>query len=98
MQALKDKNSKAATNRDQLLKIDALYYGDLYTSKVEVPRTNTPPDTSEIPDITVEEVTFALDNMKLGKAPSKDNITTDLLKNAGRSIHKAIAQLFTQCL
>ena len=36
--------------------------------------------------------------MKLGKAPGIDNITTDLLKAAGRKIHKAIAQLFTQCL
>ena len=36
--------------------------------------------------------------MKLGKAPGKDNITTDLLAIAGETIHKAIAQLFTRCV
>ena len=43
---------------------------------------------SEIPVITIEEVTFALDNMKLGKAPGVDNVTTDLLKTAGKKIHQ----------
>ena len=55
---------------------------------MKVPQTNTRNlDISEIPDITIEEVTFALDNMKLGKAPGIDNVTTDLLKTAGKKIH-----------
>ena len=42
MQALNNKNGKAATCRDQLLKIAALYYENLYASKVEVTQKNAP--------------------------------------------------------
>jgi len=79
MQAFKDKNSKTATCSDQLLKIAELYHEDPYVSKVEVTQMNAPLNTSNIPDVTLIEVTFALDNMKLGKAPGIDNITTDFL-------------------
>ena len=62
----------------------------LDTSKIKVSHTGTPLDTSDIPDITVEEVVITLNYMKLAKT----NIT-ELLVNTGEIFHKAIAQLFT---
>ena len=98
MLALKDKNGKIVKNRDELIKITEEYYKNLYASKINVPQVNKSVDNSEIPDITVKEVEFALRHMKRGKAPGKDGITTDLLQFGGETLYEGLAELFNQCI
>jgi len=85
MQALKDKSDKTESCRDQLIEITEIYHEDLYTSEIKITHESSPLDTRDIPDIEVDEVTFALNSMKRGKALGKDNITTDLLATTGRN-------------
>ena len=46
----------------------------------------------------MDEVKHALNKTKRGKAPGKDGITSDMLKDAGDEVLNKLAQLFTQCL
>ena len=98
MLALKDSNGEIAKCRDRMLKIAEEFYAELYTSKTRVNPINTSVEYTEIPEITTSEVAFALNHMKRGKAPGDDDITTDLLKDAGEDLYKKLAQLFSNCL
>ena len=95
---IKNRNGKTVKNRGEIVKATGEFYEDLYTSKIRVPQNNIKTDTSDILDITEQEVTSTLRGMKLGRAPGEDGITTDLLESRGNVLHKGIAQLFTQCL
>ena len=98
MLALKDSNGEIVKCRDRMLKIAEEFYAELYASKTSVTPITTSVEYTEIPEITTSEVTFALNHMKRGKAPGDDDITTDLLKDAGEDLYQKLAQLFTKCL
>ena len=98
MLALKDSNGEIVKCRDKMIKITEEFYAKLYASKTRVTSTDISVEYTDIPDITTSEVAFALKHMKRGKAPGDDDITTDLLKDAGEDLYKKLAQLFTRCL
>lgn len=41
---------------------------------------------------------FASQNMKQKKAPVKDGILTDVLKEAGEGLHNRLVQLTAECI
>ena len=90
------KSDKTNSCRDQLLKITEKYYEDLYASKIKIAHESPPLDISDIPDIKLDEVTFALNSMKRGKAPGKDNMTTDLLATTTRQLWKELGEAYVQ--
>ena len=98
MISLKDKNGEIIKCRDKMVKRVEEYYKELYSSNITVPEENILIDSSEIPEVTVDEVVFALKGMKRGKAPGEDGILVDFLKDAGTEVHRRLARLFSQCI
>ena len=98
MTSLKNSNGEITNCREQMVKIVEEFYEQLYSSSTPVPPANSVTDTSEVPEITVDEVRSSLNGMKRGKSPGDDGITTDLLKDAGFEVHSKLAHLFNQCL
>lgn len=72
---------------------------NLYVSKITLRVIQV--DISEISEITTKIMNakrFAFLIMKHGKAPGKDGIATDVLKDAREEFYKRLAQLDTQCI
>ena len=98
MISLKDRNGDIIKCRDKMVKRVEEFYQGLYSSSIRVESVNASVDVSSVPEVTSEEVRFALKSMKRGKAPGDDGISVDLLKDAGTEVHCRLAQLYTQCI
>ena len=96
-----EEDGSLTTNRDGIVRRAREYYKKLYSS--ERPR-NHPRDgeyqhqSHSFPEITACEVRLAIKQMKKGKAPGPDNLTVDLISDAGEPIHIRLARLFNVCL
>lgn len=62
--------------------------------KIRILLTVTLADTIDITEI-IDEISYALENMKCGKEPREDGIVTDLLKDTREKFHKELVHLFT---
>ncbi|KAF2898100.1 hypothetical protein ILUMI_08075 [Ignelater luminosus] len=85
--ALKDENWKEIKNRKNIINEAEKSYKNLYNTQINRPptRTNTKViivESEDIPDITKEEILFALKTMKNNKAPESDKILTEMIKEA----------------
>nr|XP_013189558.1 unnamed protein product [Amyelois transitella] len=100
---LKNKDGNLIVDRLQVLKVIEHYYSNLYAQK-----TNEPDHTNrltirnvgseDIPEITKEEVMFALSKLKNGKASGEDGILPEMLKEGGEKLLDALIVLFNRCL
>lgn len=100
---LKTADGRTVTARHQILEEVEKFYGLLYSSRADRPLTKDTEDprapltrhyTEDIPDIDVSEISAALGQLRNGRAPGDDGITTELLKAGGLPVQKALAELF----
>ena len=74
---IKDKNGKMLFEKDKVLERWAEYIGELFAdTRPPLPA----PSNDDGPPILKDEVSKALKNAQLGKAPGDDGITTEMLK------------------
>lgn len=90
------------TKKKEITKTIETFYTTLYSSTVKNPMKRTRKilnvGSEELPDITNEEIKKALKQMKNGKCPGEDRITTEMLKFGGNILEGYIKKLFNQCL
>ena len=91
-------------NRSELTHIAKSFYEKLYTSQTSNIEGNTNINrianvgSEDIPDITLEEVQYALKHMKNNKAPGPNGIITEAVKCGGELLQQATVQLLNRCL
>lgn len=59
----------------------------MYTLKIKIPSTATLAESSDVPEVTKDEIMFSLQNVKCRKTSDKYGIATDVLKDSGK-FHK----------
>ncbi|KAJ0181100.1 hypothetical protein K1T71_003185 [Dendrolimus kikuchii] len=100
---LRTADGRELTSRSEILTEVEKFYGLLHSSRVKKPAMQSNEDprapltrhyTEDIPEVDVDEISAALGQLKNGRAPGDDGITTELLKAGGMPILKALAELF----
>ena len=80
------------------------FYESLYSPKVpplknvEKRRNITNVGSEDIPDITVEEMQYALKHTKNAKAPGPDDIIIETIKHGGDALQGMMLRLLNRCL
>ena len=97
MASIKDKNGLLLTEKDKITERCAEFYQNLYSSSAQQIRIETNVQET-VPYVMPDEVIHALKQMKDGKAPGKDELPIELIKEAGNETCQEIAKLFTKCL
>ena len=92
---IKDKNEILLSNKIDILNRWAEFYSELY---YEEDSSNIPLYSTEdrIPPIMIDEVQFALKQLKKNKACGPDGIKAELLTNGGPILEAAILHLSIQ--
>ncbi|KAJ0181356.1 hypothetical protein K1T71_003441 [Dendrolimus kikuchii] len=100
-------DGRELTSHSEILAEVERFYGRLYSSRAERPSVQGANDprapltrhyTEDIPEVDIGEIRTALGQLKNGRAPGDDGITTELLKAGGIPILKALAELFNSVI
>ena len=98
---MKTEKGETVTNREEVLKVCADFYKELYSSQAQ----NTPttpidvsPDSSEVPPFLHNEVSKTLRDMKKNKAPGNDQITSDIISLGGDEAIEQVTKIFNEIL
>ncbi|KAJ0176565.1 hypothetical protein K1T71_007744 [Dendrolimus kikuchii] len=92
---LRTADGRELTSRSEILTELEKFYG-LLNEDPRAPLTRH--YTEVIPEVDVDEISAGLGQLKNGKAPGDDGITTELLKAGGMPILKALAELFNSVI
>ena len=97
---MKKENGEIATNREDVLKVCADFYQELYSSQNKDTRKNTneSPENLEPAPFSKEEINKALKEMKDNKAPGIDQLTSDIIKIGGDEALTQITKIFNDIL
>jgi len=97
---MKKENGESATNREDILKVCADFYQELYSSQNKDTRKSTKesPENLEPAPFSKEEINKALKEMKDNKAPGNDQLTSDIIKIGGDEALKIITKIFNDIL
>ena len=94
--ALKTEEGFTTKNRSKIVRIVEDFYNKLYHNEEE--DVDIEQGDEDVPHILQEEVAEAIQSMKKGKAPGKDGVTIDIIKEAGEELYNLLASLFTKCI
>lgn len=93
-------DGEETNNREEILKICADFYKNLYRKTMEapVPICALSQNTEKVPEFTVKEVMSILTQMKKRKAPGNDRVTSDILLMGGKSLIKYLTRAYNEIL
>ena len=93
--AIKDKNGKILTSKDEILERWALFYEELYNDPI---LCNPIPTDGElpIPSIMRSEIDTAIKKLSSGKSPGIDRINSEFLKSGGDTLVNILHTLFNR--
>ena len=91
-----NEKGEVVTNREEILKVCAHFYQDLYSSQTcnNIRTNNISPDSSEAPPFIVKEIEKALKEMEQNKAHGNDQITCGITKLGGSESLNQITKIF----
>lgn len=98
---MRNENNIIVHNKYDIIKSIEMFYTGLYSSKSQktVKKINIMNVGSEdLPEITEGEISATLKQMKSNRCPGEDQVTTEMLKLGGKTLHKTIKILLNKCL
>lgn len=99
---LKGKNSILTRNREQIIKVAAEFYRNLYKSSRKNQNTaeneNTICNEEPLPEILLSETIAAIKSQKNDKAPGPDQISNEMLKAAMPVIAPRLTEIFNEII
>ena len=95
--AIKDKNGKLLTSKDEVLDRWAEFYEDLYADDTPCEPLNVSDELS-IPPIMKSEIESAIQKLKSGKSPGADQICAEFLKAGGPMLINILEKFFNAIL
>lgn len=100
---LANRNGVIKTNKAEILKITEEFYKELYKGERDRPNTSQIPrvqnvGSEDIPDISFDEITSSLSEMKNDKSPGDDGVVIEAIKEGGETLLRVIQKLFNTCL
>lgn len=93
---IKDLDKHIVTQEEEVKQVWKNYYKDALNqkNKTHLDLPPVPPVHGPEKEITQEEVTIALKNMKTGKSGGESEVTTELLKAGGTTVVECLTKLF----
>ena len=103
MCSIKEKDRTITKYRERIMERTKEFYQELYASRnhTRAHPTCSKDDTQKlfkVPQVTTSEIHQAINQLKRNKAPSEDNITPELIKDAEEIKTPRLTNLFTECL
>ena len=96
--AIKDKNGKLLTSKEEILERWATFYEELYEDNTTCHPIDIGPSVSPIPRIIKREIQAALKKLKSGKSPGIDKIYSEFLKAGGPILVNILEKFFNAIL